>query len=155
MSATRAEVRLTLYGPPRTKKTSNRLKWVQLRPARRGRSGQRARRWKVLPSAAWCAWRDRLLLEQRCLVTDFNMQAWHFDYEAPLTDPANCQAIFYREADVGDAVGYYQGLADVLQALGIVDDDRRLVSWDGSRLAKDAKNPRVEITLTWEMESAA
>ena len=65
-----------------------------------------------------------------------------------LAQPLNCAAIFYRDADRGDAVGYYQGLADALEAAGVVADDKWIKQWDGSRLAKDASRPRIEVTLT-------
>lgn len=64
-----------------------------------------------------------------------------------LAQPLNCCAIFYREKDLGDAVGYYQGLADALEAAGVVADDKWIRQWDGSRLRKDAKRPRIEVTL--------
>lgn len=65
-----------------------------------------------------------------------------------LAQPLNCAAIFYRDANRGDAVGYYQGLADALESAGVLSDDKWIVQWDGSRLAKDAKRPRIEVTLT-------
>ena len=65
-----------------------------------------------------------------------------------LAQPLNCTAIFYRDANRGDAVGYYQGLADALEAAGIVADDKWIVQWDGSRLTKDANRPRIEVVLT-------
>jgi len=65
-----------------------------------------------------------------------------------LAQPLNCAAIFHRDANRGDAVGYYQGLADALEKAGIVADDKWIVQWDGSRLAKDAKRSRIEVTLT-------
>jgi hypothetical protein len=45
-------------------------------------------------------------------------------------------------------VGYYQGLADLLESRGILANDKHIVSWDGSRLLKDAARPRVELILT-------
>lgn len=65
-----------------------------------------------------------------------------------LAQPLNCAAIFYRDALRGDAVGYYQALADALESAGVLSDDKWIVQWDGSRLAKDAKRPRIEVTLT-------
>ena len=65
-----------------------------------------------------------------------------------LAQPLNCAAIFYRDANRGDAVGYYQALADALESAGVLSDDKWIVQWDGSRLAKDAKRPRIEVTLT-------
>jgi Holliday junction resolvase RusA-like endonuclease len=65
-----------------------------------------------------------------------------------LSQPLNCAAIFHRDANRGDAVGYYQGLADALEAAGVVADDKWITQWDGSRLAKDAERSRIEVTLT-------
>ena len=65
-----------------------------------------------------------------------------------LAQPLNCAAIFYRDALRGDAVGYYQALADALESAGIVANDKWIVQWDGSRLRKDAKRSRIEVTLT-------
>ncbi|HXT04911.1 MAG TPA: hypothetical protein VN760_12070 [Casimicrobiaceae bacterium] len=59
----------------------------------------------------------------------------------------NCAAQFFRDRNAGDAVGYYQGLADLLQLAGILEDDVSIVQWDGTRLLKDAENPRVELVL--------
>ncbi len=74
---------------------------------------------------------------------------WPVQMRALLLDqPLNCAAIFYREKNIGDAVGYYQGLADALEAAGIVSDDKWITQWDGSRLAKDAERSRIEVTLT-------
>ncbi len=68
--------------------------------------------------------------------------------ELELAQPLNCAAIFYRDANRGDAVGYYQALADALEAAGVVTDDKWITQWDGSRLEKDAKRSRIEVTLT-------
>jgi hypothetical protein len=62
--------------------------------------------------------------------------------------PVNCEALFYRDARIGDACGFYQAVGDMLQAAGVLADDKHIASWDGSRLLKDARRPRVEITLT-------
>jgi hypothetical protein len=114
-------MRLVIHGAPRTKKTSNRVM----------KFGGRL---KVVPSEAWCAWRD-IAVQQIA------------GRRAP-AGPLNCTALFYRAARVGDATGFYQGLADVLQEAGVVTDDKHIVAWDGSRLLADSRNPRVELTLT-------
>jgi Holliday junction resolvase RusA-like endonuclease len=110
-----------IYGAPRTKKTSNRLV----------RAGKRA---VVLPSKAWATW------VQEAKIRGLSARL-------PLTAALNCRAVFYRDADRGDAVGYYQGLADLLEKRRVIANDKQIVSWDGSRLLKDATNPRVEVTL--------
>lgn len=131
------ELPIWIDGPPRTKKTSNRVVFLgQPCPAcRRGRTP------KVLPSEAWADWHQSalpglMLTAQRAL-------------RAPISWPVSCAALFYRDAERGDAVGYYQGLADLLQDAQIVADDKWIVSWDGSRLFKDAQRPRVELVLSW------
>ncbi len=65
-----------------------------------------------------------------------------------LQQPLNCEATFYRDANRGDAVGYYQALADALESAGVLSDDKWITQWDGSRLRKDAKRSRIEVTLT-------
>jgi hypothetical protein len=115
---------LTLHGAPRTKKTSNQLQ----------RFGGRL---KVVPSEAWMEWRDRVK-------ASVDVEPW-----MRLKDqPYNCTALFYRDASRGDAIGFYTGLADVLEELGVVSNDRWIVSWDGSRLLVDKEHPRVQLTLT-------
>lgn len=69
-------------------------------------------------------------------------------FNAHLSQPLNCAAIFYRDANRGDAVGYYQALADALESAGVLSDDKWITQWDGSRLAKDADRSRIEVTLT-------
>lgn len=139
----------TVPGPPRTKKTSNRLVMA---------GGKH----RVLPSESWEMWcnaavpvlavmlgpmragveRTRVKVEGREITMDGT-------YKGPIAHPVNCRAIFFRDALRGDAVGYYQGLADLLQKARVVEDDKWIVSWDGSRLAKDAERPRVEVVLSW------
>lgn len=120
---------LTIPGPPRTKKTHNRVVFVKGKP-------------KVLPSEQWIAWRDDVHRWWLQTFTASRRQAIASDVTV------NCCALFYRDARRGDASGYYQGLADVLQFLEIVPNDAQIVQWDGSRLLTDPANPRVEVTLT-------
>lgn len=109
-----------------------------------------------LPSGAYremegqiVAWaRNSLATDaNKSLVLDGNGKACRAE-RLFLAQPLNCCAIFYREKDLGDAVGYYQGLADALEAAGVVTDDKWIVQWDGSRLRKDKQRPRIEVTLT-------
>jgi hypothetical protein len=98
-----------------------------------------------MPSKAFTEWNavaQLWLLEARSSWQRAN-KAWG----AIFTTPVNCCAIFYRETRTGDAVGYYQALADALEEARIVENDKLIVSWDGSRLEKDKINPRVEVHL--------
>lgn len=126
-------IAFTVPGPPRTKKNSLRRKMI---------GGQL----KTLPSEAWCAWRDKAKPE---------IQRWRNEQNlAQITWQVNCRALFFRAAAAGDAVGFYQGLADLLEEAGILADDKQIISWDGSRLEKDARNPRVEVVLSWPVGGA-
>lgn len=126
------ELRITLISrngdggivPPRTKKNHGQIITVRGRPM-------------MLPSPEYRAW------EAGC------GRASIFDRTAPpIAHEVNCAATIWRNARVGDAVGYYQAIADCLETLGVVADDKWIVSWDGSRLAKDAESPRVDVVLT-------
>lgn len=67
---------------------------------------------------------------------------------APLAFEMNMEATYYRDANRGDLMGYHDGLADFLQFWGIITNDVLIRTTDGSRLSKDAENPRVEVVLT-------
>jgi hypothetical protein len=102
-------------------------------PRTKKNHGWRTKHGKHMPSKAWAKW-----------------AAWAELDGAPfgILWDVNCKALFYRDAKRGDAVGFYQGLADLLEKRGVVVNDKQLVSWDGSRLLKDKDNPRVEVELT-------
>lgn len=122
-------ITFTIHGAPRTKKNH-------------GSVIMRGRRKFHIPSEAWTIWsrigaHELGPLVKRCPGA----------MPIPKAVKVNCRALFFREALNGDAVGYYQGLADLLQYAGVLEDDVSIVSWDGSRLLKDATKPRVEIVL--------
>ena len=116
------KVSLTITGAPRTKKNSGRISTRRGSPI-------------IFPSAAWQKW-----LQSAVISSDQGVRP-------PIAYPVNCQAIFHRDRRIGDAVGYYQGLADLLEKRGVVMNDRWIVSWDGSRLEVDHDRPRVEVVL--------
>ena len=124
-------VSLTIPGPPRTKKTSNTIWKVGNRKV-------------VKPSQAWIDWRDQVWVWWRSQSAMLGVQVLN----ALGGHDLNCAALFYRDARRGDATGYYQGLADALEDVGIIDNDKHLTQWDGSRLLVDRENPRVEVVLT-------
>lgn len=119
-------MRFTIEGPPRTKKTSNRL-------VTRKRDGRQF----VIPSAANASWTKAAVMQLRtqCQVP-------------PRLDiPVNLTAVVYREKNLGDLIGYLQAIADALESAEVVTNDRLIVSFDGSRMLKDPSRPRVEITI--------
>jgi Holliday junction resolvase RusA-like endonuclease len=112
-----------ILGPPRTKKNHGRLV----------RAGGKLR---LLPSAAHEVWAHSAVRQLRAQRQD-----------RPLDSPVAVAAVFFRERNVGDLVNYMQALADALEKAGVITNDRLIVSWDGSRLAKDAQRPRVELVV--------
>ncbi|ODS99866.1 MAG: hypothetical protein ABS52_19485 [Gemmatimonadetes bacterium SCN 70-22] len=60
----------------------------------------------------------------------------------------NCAAHFYRERDDADTDNLITGLADALQDAGVLEDDFRLRTWNGTDRFLDVTRPRVELTLT-------
>jgi Holliday junction resolvase RusA-like endonuclease len=48
----------------------------------------------------------------------------------------------------GDLIGYLQAIADAMENIGILSNDKWVMGWDGSRLALDRDRPRVEIQIT-------
>jgi Holliday junction resolvase RusA-like endonuclease len=99
---------------------------------------------KPLPSEAYEEWEKNAL--SQCV--GIKVQLASLGVELPILAPVSVEAAVYRERDTGDAVGYYQAVGDMLQAAGILKDDRQIEDWDGSRRLKDAANPRVEIFIT-------
>ena len=118
---------LTVPGVARTKKNS-------------GRIVPRGNRHIILPSEAWQRWCDAVAPKMREALAE----AGH----VPIDFPVNCKALFYRDALRGDACGFYQGLADLLEHGGVVANDKWITRWDGSRLCKDSSRPRIELELT-------
>ena len=116
-------MRFIILGPPRTKKNHGRLV----------RAGGRLR---LLPSAAHEAWARSAIRQLRTQLRQ------------PAIDvPVAVAATFFRDRNVGDLVNYMQALSDALEKAGVITNDRLIVSWDRSRLAKDAQCPRVELEV--------
>jgi len=120
------EHRLVIYGQPATKKTSNRIV----------RHGNRVR---IIPSLQHERW------FQMAMPQAMTQRVLHGDM---ITQRVNVAAKFYRLAKRGDAVGFYQALADLLERAGVVENDRLCVSWEGSKLLVDKHEPRIEVVLT-------
>jgi len=117
-------MKLVIQGAPVTKSNSQRI-W-------RGPGG----RPRVVQSAAYVAWEKSALEQLACLPP------------SPATNiPVSLRAIFYRAKRIGDLGNLLKALCDVIERAGIVENDRLIVSFDGSRLAWDKVRPRVEFEL--------
>jgi Holliday junction resolvase RusA-like endonuclease len=123
--AVKLPLTLVIPGAPRTKKTHSQI--VRVRGSVR-----------LIPSAAWRQW----VCNAKASMADVWRKRYELDIEL------NIAARFYRDRAQGDCVGLMQGLADLLQELRVVDDDKRFVQWDGTRMFVDHACPRTEVTLT-------
>lgn len=131
-------VRLTLYGPPATKKTSNRIV--------RRKDGTVS----VLPSLDWADWVKQLKAAIRWMAAPL-------DVVNPL-DPKKkwkrralaVEAQFYLAANQRpDVSGLYEGLGDALEEIGVVDNDYWIAAWpERNPRRRDPQRPRVEVTIT-------
>lgn len=92
----------------------------------------------VLPSSNYREWERSAVIEAKAQQTQ----------RAPIESLVHVQAVFYRPRATGDLVGYLQALADMLETAGIIANDRQITCWDGTRMDKDAKRPRVEVEIT-------
>jgi Holliday junction resolvase RusA-like endonuclease len=118
--------RFEILGPPRTKKTSQRIA--------RKRDGT-----PFIMSASFTKdWADSAIRQLR--------QQWH--RAGAINQPVTVRAGIFRDRATGDANGYYQAIGDALQNAGVIMNDSLIAHWDGSRRLKDAANPRVVIYLT-------
>lgn len=133
-----------IEGAPRTKKTHSRIVQIPKAGSRKCPAcGHRPGFPKLLPSKAHDKWHKDAMLECLYVKADLVRAGVHL----PIYDVVNVRAVFYRESRVGDACGFYQALGDLLQDAGIIVNDSQIASWDGSRLAKDAGRPRIEVWL--------
>jgi Holliday junction resolvase RusA-like endonuclease len=127
--------RFTLPGAPRTKKNHSQA-------ARTGRKCPTCRLGtgpaRVFPSKEFTLYQAKVSEYVKT-----KPQLW-----LAIRRPVAVKAFVYRERNVGDFDGYMQALGDILQYCGILANDRYIAHRDGSRLLKDASNPRMEITIT-------
>lgn len=77
---------------------------------------------------------------------------WHLKtYRGPkFTGPVRvtCRYWMPNRRSWPDLPGLYQATADILEKAGIIDNDRNIVSMDGSEImGVDRENPRVEIEI--------
>lgn len=116
---------LTLPGCIRSKKNSKRV-------------FARGRMKKVLPSKAYEAWE---LQSRQYLMTQRTTAGL-------LTGPVSVRAHIYYKGPQPDLSGCLESIGDCCEGL-IWENDRQIISWDGSRLIHDVENPRTEITVEW------
>jgi glycine/D-amino acid oxidase-like deaminating enzyme len=96
-----------------------------------------------MPSAAHQAWYERAMVE----APRIRRRIESFGATLPISTPVIVDALFFRDANRGDAAGYYQALSDWLERAGILANDKLIAAWDGSRLLVDREFPRIEVRI--------
>lgn len=136
-----------VYGPPRTKKTSNRIYQV---PKKGGRKCFGCGQWrpgesftKIMPSEQYELWEADALSQ----MIGIKMKLGARGVRLPIAGLVSIEALIYRDADQGDVAGFHQAIGDMLQAAGVLLNDKQIEDWDGTRRLKDRANPRVEISI--------
>ncbi len=119
------ELKIVLLGRPITKKNSGQMM----------RCGNQM---KHIPSKAF------LPYQTSCL--------WQLlQYPKHIAAPVNVRAEYWmpNRQSWPDLVGLMQATADILEKGQTLENDRQIVSWDGTRImGLDPKNPRAEIYIT-------
>ena len=113
----------TIYEVPRTKKNSQRIRWVRGRPI-------------PAPSAAY---------------EEYERAAARFVPAYGLKGRYNVKAVFYMPTRHRvDLVNLEEALCDILVRWGAIEDDscKYIVSMDGSCVKWDKFNPRTEVEIT-------
>ena len=119
-------MKLMLKGDPKTKKNSQQVVIT-------------GGRHRVIPSPAYRVYRDMVLWQ----ITGAHRQQ--------ISYPVNLKAVYYMQTKRKvDLVNLLEATCDILVDAGVLADDnsRIVVSHDGSRVAHDPRNPRVEIEIT-------
>jgi len=120
------ELRLTIPGEIRSKKNSKQII----------RCGKRR---LVIPSEAYKEWETMARYDALCQI----------DWQAfPVNVPCEVTALIYYKGQRPDLSGALESIGDCLEGI-LWENDKLIESWDGSRLAKDNANPRVEILMRW------
>ena len=127
----RTPTKLTLKGRPITKKNSQQI--VLTKTGRR----------YVIQSKQY------LKYEKECLWEIIAQRHLHPEISDTITSKINLQALYYMpDKRTPDLLNLLQATADILEKARVIDNDKDIVSFDGSKIMGiDKKNPRVEIKM--------
>lgn len=114
---------IVIQGQPRTKKNSSRIALINNKRV-------------LLPSKAFKEY-EKVAFMQLARVKAVN---------GPVS--VLCRYYLQNRAHWPDLVGLLQATSDILQAAGVIDNDKYIVNYDGSKIAGiDKDRPRAEITI--------
>ena len=119
------KIKVTLPGSIRSKKNSKRI----------FKQGKFTR---VLPSKAYVEWEA---IAREAVV-------YQVGYGC-ISIPISVNAQIYYKGPQPDLSGCLESIGDMGEGC-LWENDKQIISWDGSRLHHDLKNPRTEITVEYE-----
>ena len=113
------------------------------RPTTKKNSGRYCGPGRFRPSAAYEAY-------EAVAVPALKMQARKAGINNPIDSPCKLTVSYYmpNRAAWPDLVGLMQATADLLEAADVLENDRLILSWQGTNIEGiDKDNPRAEISL--------
>ncbi len=138
-------IHLTLPGSIRTKKTGQQVISVPQYKETLNKHFWSKMGWKycynvITPGKAYKKWEPLARLAIRTqLPVGFKI----------ITEPITVKMLAYFKGARPDLCGAEESIGDCLEGL-VWEDDRQIVSWDGSRCIHDLKNPRTEVFIELE-----
>jgi Holliday junction resolvase RusA-like endonuclease len=119
-------IKLILPGSIRSKKNSKRIY-------------ARGKMKTVLPSKAYIEWEK---LARQSISRQLNTCL------PPTKSNISINAQIYYKGQRPDLSGCLESIGDALEGI-VWENDKQIISWDGSRLHHDIKNPRTELIITF------
>lgn len=129
------ELRFTLPGQPITKKNSQEIVLI---PSKKTPGVKRP---IIVPSEAYRNWAKGL---------GYIANSVHVDRDdLPIDSPVwVCALVYCQTRGHGDLNNYTAALADWLENVGILKNDKLILSWDGSRVRVDSYKPRIDVCIS-------
>ena len=128
MEGVGVKISITIPGTIRSKKNSKRI-------------FARGKFKTVLPSIAYLKWEKAARAEALIQIPK--------NSNFPVQENVHVTVHAHYKGQRPDLSGVLESVGDCFEGI-LWENDRQIVSWDGSRLSHDLENPRTEITLTTE-----
>lgn len=128
-----SEIRIVLPGSVKSKKNSKQVS-----------SRGRGRRAVVLPSKAYAQWEGEARRAAAMQLYEINLPM----HPVLKTEHLHIEAHCYCKGPLPDLSGALESIGDCLEGI-CYENDRQIVSWDGSRVHHDKDNPRTEVIVRW------
>ena len=123
-------------GTLRIKKNSRRI--INVWQKRRGQKSRKIP--KIIPSEAYIRWEKEA---RASLANELRVRGGNF---FPISGPVWVEAVMYYSGQRFDLSGALESVGDAFEDY-LWENDKQIVSWDGSRVEHDKSNPRTVLTV--------